>query len=534
MNCSLTRSGIFIKFSEFESIYKDDHLLVINALIKKFRLKHIAFKTHTITLNGFKTTRINGSKYLKLTRFGFFDLWKNTTHINLAGHKLTQDSFIIDNQIKPPKPTNRLTWTGKFKANQQICFDQIMKTRYDPPNVKKGSSGLILNLEAGQGKTFVAMGLINAIKMKTMIVTHTKTILYQWTTALTQYFPNAKIGIYHGENHTDGDIIVSIINSLLLDEITFGKKIYKNPLDYFSQFGMLIVDESHEYCAQGRGSLFWKFQCPYMLGLSATPAERPDAFDPYVHWHLGSVIDARTLENYSEKDIPFKGTVSMIKYLGPTPFTESIINEEHEMVNSAATINRMIEDPYRLHIIAEQLQTLIEAHHNTFIFADRRDYLDKIKSYLNHINIANNIVVSPEDEEKVMKIVGGASSTDVQLARDTAIVILTTYQYAGTGCSIPKMDAVILATPRKSKSRQYINRIFRLDSDYSIERKIIDIVDWMTIYKSQWYKRKKYYSEKNYPIKETKINWESIQLIPLLADQDADFKSIHLKDTESD
>ena len=82
----------------------------------------------------------------------------------------------------------------------------------------------------------------------------------------------------------------------------------------------------------------------------------------------------------------------------------------------------------------------------------------------------------------------------------------------GTGVSIPRMDALILATPRKTKSRQYINRIFRLGSDYTSVRKIIDIVDWCTHMKAQYYHRKKYYAEKNYPIEPKSIKWDSITL----------------------
>ena len=327
--------------------------------------------------------------------------------------------------------------------------------------------------------------------------------------------------------------VIVVINSLMMDSITFKstkgeskeEKIYENPLDYFSQFGMLIIDESHEYCSKERGGLFWKFQCPYMLGLSATPNERGDKFDPYVHWQLGSVITAKTLEGYSEEEIPFKGVVKMVKYLGPDIYTETVVNEEYDMVNSAATINRMIGDPYRIHIIASELQILIASKHNTFIFSDRREYLDNIKAYLNHLNIDNNIMTTKEEEASIMKVVGGASASDVQNARDTATVILTTYQYAGTGCSIPKMNAVILATPRKSKSRQTINRIFRLGSNYDIERKIVDIVDWATLYKNQWYKRKAYYVEKGYPIEVDTRKWESIELISSLKDQDIEFRA---------
>jgi superfamily II DNA or RNA helicase len=532
IKASLTRSGIYIKYSEFQKAFGDEDLLVIKGIMAKFSLKHKTFKTHFITLNGFKTTRIEGTKYLRLPRFGFFDLFRNSTRINRT--KMSLDNFIIDNQITIPKKISSLNWTGELRVNQPLCFDEIMR-RYSSENTATGIAGTILNLEAGQGKTFVAMGLIDKLKQKTMIVTHTKTILYQWVDLLKEYFPKSNIGIYHGEKRIDGDIVVSVINSLMLDEIVFRgekKKIikgYANPLDYFSQFGMLIVDESHEYCSKERGGLFWKFQCPYMLGLSATPNERGDKFDPYVHWQMGPVLDATTLTGYSEDEIPFTGAVKMVKYVGPNIYTETIINEEYDMVNSAATINQMIGDPYRMHTIASELQLLIASKHNTFIFSDRKDYLDKIKEYLNHLNIDNNIVTTKAEEASVMKVVGGASADDVQNARDTATVILTTYQYAGTGCSIPKMNAVILATPRKSKSRQTINRIFRLGSNYEVERQIIDIVDWATLYKNQWYKRKKYYVEKGYPITTDLQKWEDIELISVLKDQDEAFKSQYSK-----
>ena len=74
------------------------------------------------------------------------------------------------------------------------------------------------------------------------------------------------------------------------------------------------------------------------------------------------------------------------------------------------------------------------------------------------------------------------------------------------------MNSIILATPRKSKSRQTIGRIFRLGSNYDIEREIIDIVDWATVFKSQWYKRKLFYKEKGFPITENIIHYDDIDI----------------------
>jgi hypothetical protein len=81
----------------------------------------------------------------------------------------------------------------------------------------------------------------------------------------------------------------------------------------------------------------------------------------------------------------------------------------------------------------------------------------------------------------------------------------------GTGCSIPKMDALVLVTPRKKKSKQFAGRIFRLGSDYSITRKIYDVVDWRTHMKGQWYERNKYYKEKKYPVETEFIDWGDVK-----------------------
>jgi DNA polymerase IIIc chi subunit len=77
------------------------------------------------------------------------------------------------------------------------------------------------------------------------------------------------------------------------------------------------------------------------------------------------------------------------------------------------------------------------------------------------------------------------------------------------GKSIPKMNAIVLATPRKNKSRQIINRIFRLGSNYDIERQIVDIVDKNTIFNKNIRHRMAYYREKNYSIEHLTVRGDA-------------------------
>jgi hypothetical protein len=75
------------------------------------------------------------------------------------------------------------------------------------------------------------------------------------------------------------------------------------------------------------------------------------------------------------------------------------------------------------------------------------------------------------------------------------------------------MNAVILSTPRKSKAKQIIGRIFRLNKKNNhIKRIIIDIIDNKSVLKNQLYGRMGAYKERNCNIIKKNINYNEINL----------------------
>lgn len=518
---TITRTGLYIKFSEFKKYYDKDFLIAIKALIKKFTLSHKSMGKFLQTRKACMITSMKKEKYLRLPRFRFFSYFAKPKTIN--GTKLSLKNFKIKNTIEMPERIKRLKYAGGIRDNQPLCVDHIMDNIFDEESVEAGKGGCILNLEAGQGKTYVAMKLIGMLRRKTLIVVHNTPMLEQWHELLQQYFPKANIGIYYGKKHVDGDIVVGIIDSLSMDKITFP---YKKPTttyipkDYYSQFGMVVVDEAHLFCSAKRSNIFWKVQCPYMLGLSATPDERDDHFDRIVHYYMGDVLVAKDLPGYSEENIPFKGRVKKIEYSGPERFSQTMMTETTQTANLGMTLNRIIQDPYEVCVVAKEAYNLMEKNHDVFVFSDRKMHLELIKKCLRKMKIKSKIVLDKEDENmyleelenRIQKVTGGASKEELTKAKSNAQVVLTTYGYAATGLSIPKMNAIILATSRKSKSRQTINRIFRLGSNYDIERQIIDIVHVDTMFRKQWSKRKKYYKEKEYEMDTVVVNWNDIEI----------------------
>ncbi len=87
-----------------------------------------------------------------------------------------------------------------------------------------------------------------------------------------------------------------------------------------------------------------------------------------------------------------------------------------------------------------------------------------------------------------------------QTERETTInssVIIGTYQAAGEGFDVPDLDTLIMATP-KSDTEQAVGRILRQKNNN--DPLVIDIVDSVSIFKMQYYKRNKFYKSKEWQI----------------------------------
>lgn len=458
--------------------------------IKQKLIGHFTIKNNTIS--GYIKTSSNHITDKKFNiifpRFGFIQY----------AEKYLKNYIIINKIPTGILPEIPFKWKCEYTNNQKLIAEHILENFYNELNVKNGKSGLILNLKAGQGKTFLALGLVEKIQRKTLIVCHNKTIMYQWIKIINDVYPKNKVAQFYGVEKSDGDIVVGIINSLVIQKSNF-----------FKDYGFVILDEVHEYSSKTRKRIYNLAQSVFMIGLSATPDERTDNLDKVNVWHCGNILNAESISGYNEKNINFTGNVEMYKYIGPNEYTEIITNPKLEIICFTKMVNQLCMDPYRIHLIVKIAYELRSEKKYVLIFADRKDYLDRIQKELNKFHINSNILNDVGIDSQ--KVVGGSTASEIERAERYATVILSTYQFFGTGKSIPKLDSVILATPRKKKSKQFIGRIFRIGGDDSITRRIIDIVDWGTPLKNSWYTRKKYYNESKFPIRETTINYEILK-----------------------
>ncbi len=343
-------------------------------------------------------------------------------------------------------------------------------------------------MNAGQGKSYVAAYLISKIQQKTLIIVPTSSLLTQWTNLLESIFPNLKIGCYWSKRKRDGQIIVIIDKSMLSDCFKFGKKVMI-PVDFFKQFGFVIYDEIHKYCAPKVRKIFNNAQATYVLGMSATTNKRPDKLDPIAWYFIGNPIYASSLKGYQKDNHQFSVVINMIKYVGPEEYCQTIIAKKTDSVSSPLMINQICKDPYRKAIVINELEKIYHTGVNAFIFADRREYLTQVATDLYHqikYSPEGNVIIKIEDID-LSVLLGGGSSTeeDIKTAKYKSQMIFSTFAYLDTGISVTRMTCLFVLTPRRNGWEQKVGRILRLGSDISIPRQVIILCDYNTAIKGQ-------------------------------------------------
>jgi superfamily II DNA or RNA helicase len=357
----------------------------------------------------------------------------------------------------PPGDQINLLFEGNLRDIQQQTIDATLKA-YET------HGGGLVSLDTGLGKTVVALKLVSLMNVKTLIVVHAEFLLDQWVERIKQFLPSAKVGIIRQERcQIEGcDIVVGMIQTIIKREY---------PKDHFKCFGQLIADETHHLGSRTFSSLFYKVQTKYMLGLSATP-ERKDGLSKVIYWFLGPQIITirRTLNIPSVKFV----------YTDVSEYSEK--HNKLGKINSPAMITDLTLKESRNELIINTIKEYLTQDRKILVLTDRRDHCEYILRNLPGVSAGVYL--------------GGMKSKDRSESTECSVII-GTYQASGEGFDVPELDTLILATP-KSDIEQAVGRILRQKNKN--EPLVLDIVDSFSIFKAQYYKRRKYYKNNNISI----------------------------------
>ena len=210
--------------------------------------------------------------------------------------------------------------------------------------------------------------------------------------------------------------------------------------DTFNNFSFTIYDETHHYCSKVFSNAFYKIGSKYNLGLTAT-IKRADKLEHTLEWFLGRpVVNVQLLiiepqiriHNYY--DYSYEST---IRYL------------PNGKVNTPSSVTNITELEQRNIIILDFIKNCYYSDRNILVLSDRKAHCDKLYTYL-------------KDDHSVGLYYGGMKQEDLKKSNECKIIIAT-YQMASEGYDNPKLDTLILASP-KGNVEQAVGRILRREN----------------------------------------------------------------------
>lgn len=273
-----------------------------------------------------------------------------------------------------------------------------------------------LKLGTGEGKTRIGAAMVARLGMPAIIaVPSSGAIAKQWIDEFAEAFPGMRVAKYENSARNPPtadthDVVIVVVNTLC-----------KKTPEFVRGFGLIVFDEAHEFHSPVHGRSLWLAQTPAVLGLSATPDERPDGLDRYVFFHLGPPLDARAFPGVDISDATFRGEVLVVEYEGHPDHCETVMGA-NGTASAPLTIGKICGnaeagwpgDPHRPRLIAALIHRYSRLHetapllervrlglgarppsaatpkhpagevrrHGIFVFAETRDYLVTLREAL--------------------------------------------------------------------------------------------------------------------------------------------------------
>ena len=386
------------------------------------------------------------------------------------------------------KKCPRLEFAGSLRDKQKPVVRIFQKSK----------GGGVISVPCGFGKTCMGIYIACWLKRKTLVVVHKEFLLSQWIERIAQFAPKAKIGRIQGKvfDVEDKDIVIGMLQSL-------SQKDYKVSL--FKDFGFSIIDECHHIAAEVFSRALPLIGSKWNLGLSATP-KRLDGLDRVFYWNLGPLLyppkgDVIVKPKSKEDEHSTQCIVKKIEYEhnDPSYSNEPLTAMGHP--NTARIITQVCEWHRRNLMILKIIHICMVKKRVVLLLSDRRQMLD-------HLQI---MIERKFKDVTVGQYVGGMKQTKLDESAKCDI-ILSTYAMSSEGMDIPRINTVILASP-KSNVEQSVGRAQRKLHENGVW--IYDIVDMFSVFPGQWNRRKAFYrkytetasyKKQRYPIEIYKVN----------------------------
>lgn len=292
----------------------------------------------------------------------------------------------------------------------------------------------ILEAATGAGKTFTAIKMIAVRKQKTLVIVHTKELLYQWIDSVKK-FMGIEAGIVGDGKFEVQDITIGIINS-----------IRNRTGELRDLFGHIIIDESHRTPSSTWTETLVEFNAKYVLGLSATPF-REDGLTKALFIFIGPKMHIVDQQHLNKIGAVLKPKIT---------FVESRFNCPSD-IEYSSKIKLVTSDTERNKGICNLIHNDLKKYNKPIlVVSDRVKHCKELQEILMKHNIESEVLSGGTKKSERTRIVNDMKSNRVKVTFATMSLICE-------GFDAPGLHALILTTPIKHKGRlkQVCGRVLR-------------------------------------------------------------------------
>ena len=352
-----------------------------------------------------------------------------------------------------------------LRDNQKPLVEQFQKL------LAAGTTGWLINMPTGSGKTVCALRMLQAIGRTTLIIVPRDNLMQQWAERIQQFtnIQASEIGQAQQDicEYQGKKVVIGMIHSLAKN---------KYPKEFCQAFGLVIWDEVHVAAAQSFSQTLSIFAPQYRIGMSAT-LNRRDGLQDIYKLSIGEkvlAISAHTL---------LQPNVYILKYkAAKTNYKLNFIQNAN--FRRAKLLSTLAEDKKRNELLASHIAKIAQSGRRTVVFSERIQQLKTL-----HGLLCEKLGISADD---VGIFTGETKEAERRSILAQSPIILATYGVMALGVDVPDLRAVIFATPQANVA-QAVGRILRVNEE-SLDPVVLDLVDVSYQDCNFWAaSRKKYY-----------------------------------------
>ncbi len=294
----------------------------------------------------------------------------------------------------------------------------------------------VLEAGTGSGKTIMALAIIAVRKQPTLIVVHTKELLYQWQERIKEFL-GCSAGLVGDGHFTIESITVAIVNTAR-----------KRVQELAPCFGQLVVDECHRVPAALFTDVVSAFAGHYLLGLSATAFRSDESLTRLIYFYMGD-----RFHRVDQKELQATGAIIKPELIRRKTTFQYRYRGDYQPLITALT-----SDANRNQQIIDDVVQLSRTQNSgiQLLVSDRVNHCQLFVKGLVAQGVDVVMLTGQTPAEQRAAIVKVVQAGQVK-------VLVATLQLIGEGFDCPGLSNLFLTTPITFEGRllQVIGRIMR-------------------------------------------------------------------------